>query len=122
MSFSSRQKLKQNRSSSLCSELPNEESPQNSHDPGSNALLKQAPSAKLKIPAKALMFRQKKRKRDLTPLTSMPSRLECPRCGSGLRQLLAGIGGQMYVCMKCGYRGSVGLEPGLIKLDRKTKI
>jgi len=68
------------------------------------------------------MRKSKHRKRDLTPLTSMPSRLECPKCGSGLRQLLAGIGGQMYVCMKCGYRGPVGLEPGLIKLDRKSRV
>jgi predicted RNA-binding Zn-ribbon protein involved in translation (DUF1610 family) len=68
------------------------------------------------------MAKRKKRRSDLTPLTSMPSRLECPKCGSGLRQLLAGIGGQMYVCMKCGYRGSVGLEPGKIKLDGKRKI
>jgi len=51
MSFSSRQKLKQNRSSSLCSELPNEESPQNSHDPGSNALLNEGERRRLRLPA-----------------------------------------------------------------------
>jgi predicted RNA-binding Zn-ribbon protein involved in translation (DUF1610 family) len=63
-----------------------------------------------------------KRKRDLTPLTSMPSRLECPRCGSGLRQLLAGISGQMYICMKCGYSGPIGLEPGKVRLGKLKRI
>jgi predicted RNA-binding Zn-ribbon protein involved in translation (DUF1610 family) len=69
------------------------------------------------------MFSRKPGKRNYLPLGTIPSQLECPRCGSKLRLLgvVAAIP-QMYTCEKCGYRGSVGLEPGLIKLDRKNKI
>jgi predicted RNA-binding Zn-ribbon protein involved in translation (DUF1610 family) len=74
----------------------------------------------MEIPAKACM--PVKRKKDYAPLTNMPSQLECPKCGAKLMHVIAGAVGQIYVCNKCGYRGSVGLEPGKIKLDRKTKI
>jgi DNA-directed RNA polymerase subunit RPC12/RpoP len=64
---------------------------------------------------------------------SKPSHLECPKCngkliiaeGTSGRALLVGAGRvvpRIYVCTKCGYRGQVGLEPGLIKLDKKRKI
>ncbi|MCX6814748.1 MAG: hypothetical protein NTY20_03820 [Candidatus Aenigmarchaeota archaeon] len=69
------------------------------------------------------MSKHKKRKKDYMPLTTMPSQLECPRCGTKLK--LLGVGAavpQMYFCMECGYRGSLGLEPGLIKLDKKKKL
>ncbi len=65
------------------------------------------------------MAKPKKRKRDYTPLASMPTQLECPKCGNKLRIAVVGAVGQMYSCKKCGYRGSVGLEPGLVKLGKK---
>ncbi len=66
---------------------------------------------------------KKARKRNYLPMGTIPSQLECPRCGSKL--VLWGVVAaipQMYICQKCGYRGSVGLEPGKIKLDRKSRI
>lgn len=64
-----------------------------------------------------------KGKRSYLPMGTIPSQLECPKCSSKLNLLgvVAAIP-QMYVCEKCGYRGSVGLEPGKIKIDRKTGI
>ena len=83
-----------------------------------------SPSAKLKIPAKAPMFsrKSKKRKKAFMPMATVPSQLECPRCGSKLR--LLGVGAAVpdkYICVKCGYMGSVGLEPGSVKMDKRKR-
>jgi len=69
------------------------------------------------------MRKSKSKKRNYLPIGTIPSQLECPKCGSKLRLLgvVAAIP-QMYICEKCGYRGPVGLEPGKIKLDRKKRI
>ena len=78
---------------------------------------------RVQIPAKAPMFSRKPGRRNYLPMGTVPSQLECPKCGSKLKHLGAGVGfAQMYVCEKCGYRGPVGLEPGKIKLDRKKRI
>jgi predicted RNA-binding Zn-ribbon protein involved in translation (DUF1610 family) len=63
-----------------------------------------------------------KRKKTYPVLGTMPTQLECPKCGSKLNQLIAGAAGQIYVCPKCGYRGAVGLEPGWVRLGKKRKI
>jgi predicted RNA-binding Zn-ribbon protein involved in translation (DUF1610 family) len=68
------------------------------------------------------MVKAKKRKRDYIPLTSMPTQLECPKCGHKLRIAVAGAVGQIYTCNKCCYHGSVGLEPGIVKIDNKKKL
>jgi DNA-directed RNA polymerase subunit RPC12/RpoP len=69
------------------------------------------------------MGKAKSRRRNYLPLGTIPSQLECPRCSSKLRLLgvVAAIP-QMYICEKCGYRGPVGLEPGVIKIDNKKRI
>ena len=48
---------------------------------------------------------------------SMPTALECPKCNSKLRQYIwFGMAApQMYLCLKCGYRGPIGLQPEKIK-------
>ncbi len=68
------------------------------------------------------MAKIRKRKKDYIPLTSMPTQLECPKCDGKLRIAVAGAVGQIYTCQKCGYRGSVGLEPGIVKIDNKKKV
>ncbi|MFH0832550.1 MAG: hypothetical protein V1900_02420 [Candidatus Aenigmatarchaeota archaeon] len=39
----------------------------------------------------------------------VPTRYECPKCGSKLYQSF--LFDQCYQCNKCGYRGPIGLEP-----------
>lgn len=63
-----------------------------------------------------------KKRKSYLPMGLLPSRMECPGCGSKLKLQAAIAAAQIYVCTKCGYRGSVGLEPGKIKLDKKMKI
>jgi len=43
---------------------------------------------------------------------SQKTNLHCPKCNSKLHQIFSGDGGypQNYVCRKCGYAGSLGLE------------
>jgi predicted RNA-binding Zn-ribbon protein involved in translation (DUF1610 family) len=69
-----------------------------------------------------MVKKKAKKRRDYVPLTSMPTQLECLKCGEKLRIAVAGVAGQIYTCNKCGYRGSVGLEPGIVKIDKKKKI
>ncbi len=79
---------------------------------------------RVQIPAKAFMKKPKpKGRRNYLPMGTIPSQLECPRCGAKLRLLgvVAAIP-QMYICEKCGYRGSVGLEPGNVKLEKLKRV
>ena len=69
------------------------------------------------------MAKAKSRRRNYLPMGTIPSQMECPKCGAKLKLLgvVAAIP-QMYLCEKCGYMGSVGLEPGKIKLDKNMRI
>jgi len=58
----------------------------------------------------------------LEPLGTIPTQLECPKCGSKLKLLAGGGAPQIYFCGKCGYRGPVGLEPGFAKLGKKNRV
>ena len=62
-------------------------------------------------------------KRNYLPIGTIPSQMECPKCGTKLRLLgvVAAIP-QMYICTECGYRGPIGLEPGVIKLGKLKRI
>lgn len=64
---------------------------------------------------------------EFKPLGTIPTQLQCMRCGGKLNLLIVGSGKegaapQIYFCEKCGYRGPVGLEPGLVKISKKKKI
>jgi len=48
--------------------------------------------------------------------------MECLKCGAKLKLRGSGAADQIYICLKCGYRGPVGLEPGIIKLDKRKKV
>jgi predicted RNA-binding Zn-ribbon protein involved in translation (DUF1610 family) len=86
-----------------------------------NLYLKKEGVGNVKIPAKACM--KKARKRNYLPMGALPSQLECPRCGAKLTLwgVVAAVP-QIYICQKCGYRGSVGLEPGKVRLGKLKRI
>jgi predicted RNA-binding Zn-ribbon protein involved in translation (DUF1610 family) len=66
---------------------------------------------------------EKPRKKAFLPLCSVPSQMECPRCGRKLRLLGVGVAvPQNYICLKCGYRGPLGLEPGRIRIGKDLRL
>jgi DNA-directed RNA polymerase subunit RPC12/RpoP len=65
----------------------------------------------------------KNKRNEFMPLGTIPSQMECIRCGAKLNLLGVGAAAhQMYICTKCGYNGPIGLEPGIVKIDKKRKI
>jgi len=62
-------------------------------------------------------------KRGLIPQLSIPTSLECPKCGYiGLRQHFYGEGGfpQLYTCPKCGYTGPIALKSSRENFKKKV--
>ena len=68
------------------------------------------------------MAKAKSRRRNYLPMgISLTDGVPEMRGKAQLLGVVAAIP-QMYLCEKCGYMGSVGLEPGKIKLDKNMRI